>query len=208
MIHIAACLWDVNKRSEKFSLCYDESWVEKLYRGFKRNLTVPFRFVLFTDRIRKFNEPIDQELLSTKEPHYGCLIEPFKLNVPMMIVGLDTVVVRNVDHFAHYCLTESRLALPNHPTKKDYGFINAVAFVPAGHRAIFDKWRGENDMEWLRRSDAVDASILWPRQLQSLKLHEVPLGNQPPEDARIIYMHGSRKPHELTNVQWIREHWR
>lgn len=208
MICIAACLWDVNKRSEKFSLCYDETWVEKLYRGFQRNLTQPFRFVLFTERIRKFNEPIEQELLATKEPHYGCLIEPFKLNVPMMICGLDTVIVGNVDHFAEYCLTQKRLALPYHPTKKDYGFINAVAFVPAGYRAIYDTWNGENDMEWLRKSDAVDTRTLWPKQIQSFKLECVTMGAHAPKDVRIIYMHGSRKPHELKDVPWIKKHWR
>lgn len=207
MLHVAACLWDANAHSQQFSLCYNESWVEKLYRGFRRNLTRPFRFVLFTDRKRDFKEPIEQELLATREPHYGCLIEPFKLNEPTIICGLDTIVVRNVDHFADYCLTETRLALPQHPTKKTYGFINPVAFVPAGHRSIFDDWRGENDMEWLRKRDAVDASELWPGQLQSMKLHNVVLGSHPPDDARIIYFHGSSKPQELKGVEWIRQHW-
>lgn len=208
MLHVSACLWEVNKNTHPFSRCYNEEWVEKLYRGFRRNLTVTFRFVLFTDRKREFKEPIEQEMLETKEPDYGCLIEPFKLNVPTIICGLDTILVRNVDHFAHYCLNETRLALPQHPTKKSYGFINPVAFVPAGHRSIFDEWRGENDMEWLRKRDAVDASELWPGQLQSLKLHNVPLGTNPPVEARIIYMHGSQKCHELGSVGWVQKHWR
>jgi hypothetical protein len=208
MLHVACCLWDPNHNSHNFSLCYDETWVEKLYRGFKRNLTWPFRFVVFTDRRRHFKEvEIRQERLATTEPDYGCLIEPFKLDEPTIICGIDMVVVSNVDHFADYCMTGSKIALPAHPTKRDYGFINPVAFVPKGNRAIYDDWRGENDMEWLRKRDCNDACAMWPGQILSLKLNNVSLGSSPPRDARIIYMHGKKKPHELTGCRWIRNHW-
>lgn len=206
MLHVAACLWDANAKSQRFSLMYDESWVDKLYRGFKRNLTVPFRFVLFTDRKREFTEPIEQELLATSPPDYGCMIEPFKLNAPSIIVGLDTILVRNIDHMAHYCMTETRVALPDHPTKKDYGFINAVAFVPAGNRAIYDEWRGENDMEYLRKRDVVDALKLWPGQLLSFRL-QIGKGKPLPDDVRIVYFHGEQKPHALESERWIRKAW-
>lgn len=209
MIHVACCLWDANEKSHDFSLCYDETWVEKLYRGFRRNLKVPFRFVVFTDRKREFAEQIDQEMLATKTPHYGCLIEPYKINEPTMICGLDMVVLRNVDHFAAYCLTADRPALVGHPTNKaKFGFINPVVFVPAGWRRIYDEWRGENDMDYLKRADFNDASDLWPGQLLSLKLHCVNLGTNPPAEARIVYMHGRSKPHELVDrCGWIKQHW-
>ena len=50
MLIVASLLWDANTQSLPFSSMYDESWVLKLHGGFKRNLTQPFRFVLFTDR--------------------------------------------------------------------------------------------------------------------------------------------------------------
>lgn len=206
ILHVAACLWDPNSKSERFSRAYDETWVEKLYRGFKRNLTLPFRFVLFTDRLREFNEPIEQELLVTKPPDYGCLIEPFILNEPMIVCGLDTVLIKNIDHMARYCLSGDKIALPRHPSKPDYGSINPVAFVPAGHRRIYDEWRGENDMEWLRLQDSVSADKLWSGQILSLKLHDV--RNNGLRAARIVYFHGSFKPHELGHLAWVREHWR
>ena len=209
MITVACCLWDANRHSKDFSLCYSEEWVEKLYRGFRRNLMQPFRFVCFTDRERQFSGGIEQERLETKEPHYGCLIEPFRLNEPTIICGLDTVIVGRVDHFADYCLHAQQVALPGHPTNKPkFGYINPVVFVPKCHRRIYDEWRGENDMKYLQRREFVDASQLWPGQLLSLKLHNVTHGAQPPEGARIVYMHGRSKPHELGHVGWIREHWR
>ena len=210
MLHVACCLWDANRHSQSFSTMYDESWVEKLYRGFARHLSVPFRFVCFTDRERTFKETgIAQERLATSEPHYGCLIEPFRLNEPTIICGLDMIVVRNVDHFGQYCLTAQNVALPSHPTNKaKFGFINPVVFVPAGFRWLADEWRGENDMKFLQDRGFADAQELWPAQILSLKLNAVPLGSQPPGAARIIYMHGNKKPHELVErVPWIKQHW-
>lgn len=207
-LNVACCLWEPNSKSQSFSLCYDESWVEKLYRAFRRQLTKPFRFVCFTDRARSFCAGIEQERLATRVPHYGCLIEPFRLNEPTIICGLDTVLVRNVDHFAAYCLSADRPALPGHPTNKPkFGFINPVVFVPAGFRWLYDEWRGENDMDFLKRRDFNDTGELWPGQLLSLKLHNVVLGSMPPPDARIIYFHGRSKPHELGNCGWIKDHW-
>lgn len=209
MLHIACCLWDANKHSQSFSIMYDESWVEKLYRGFRRNLTKPFRFVCFTDRERGFaHDEIEQERLATADPHYGCLIEPFRLNEPTIICGLDMVIVLNIDHFAAYCETAETVALPGHPTnKKKFGFINPVVFAPKGFRWLYDEWRGENDMKYLQDRGFTDTNDLWPGQLLSLKLNAVPHGTHPPAGARIIYMHGRSKPHELSHVGWIRDHW-
>jgi hypothetical protein len=60
MLHVVTLLWDANLHSQVFSRDYDESWVEKLYRGFARNLSEPFRFVVFTDRERTFRAPRDR----------------------------------------------------------------------------------------------------------------------------------------------------
>jgi len=205
-LHVACCLWDANRHSAAFSRCYDEAWVEKLYRGFARNLTIPFRFVVFTDRSRRFAEPaIDQIRLMSREPDYGALTEPYRLNEPMILCGLDTVIVRNIDHMAQHCLTADRIALPRDPYQPARS-INGVQLVPRGHRRVFDEWRGENDMVWLRRFDVDFIDDIWPGQVLSLKFHKVrDLGLQ---DARIVYMHGEPKAPSLTHLPWIKEHWR
>lgn len=209
MLNVACCLWDANANSQSFSLCYDESWVEKLYRGFSRNLTGPFKFVVFTDRLRQFSEGnISQERLATIRPHYGCLIEPFKISEPTIICGLDTVIVRNLDHFAAYCLQEDRPAAVGHPSNKPkFGFINPVVLKPSGWTHLYDEWRGENDMDYLKRRDFNDIGEMYPGQLLSLKLNKVTHGANLPPDARIIYFHGRSKPHELQHVDWIKQHW-
>jgi hypothetical protein len=81
MLHITTCLWARNRHSGRFCPGYDESWVERLYRGFRRNLTVPFRFVCLVDIERQFNEPdIEQLVMLTQEPENGALAEAFRLD--------------------------------------------------------------------------------------------------------------------------------
>jgi hypothetical protein len=204
VLHVATCLWDVNNKSQPFSRCYDESWVEKLYRGFRRNLAVPFRFVVFTDRLRRYHEPIEQELLKTARPDYGCMIEPFRFDEPSIICGLDTVILEPIDHMARYCLEETKIALPAHPSKP-HVTINPIVFAPKGHTHVFNAWRGENDMEWLKVQDHVKSDTMWPGQIRSFKLHDV--RRRGIQDARIVYFHGAPKMHEIDNQRWLTENW-
>lgn len=204
MLQVATCLWDVNKHSLPGSRCYSEEWVNRLYRGFKRNLSLRFRFVVFTDKKRKFCEGVEQELLTAETPDYGSFTEPYRLDEPMILVGLDTVIVDNLDHFWNYCFTADKIALPRDPYKPEQS-INAVALVPAGHRRIWDEWDGQNDMEWLRQQDTAFIDDIWPGHLLSLKAHDV--RRKGLQEARIIYFHGRPKMHELGHLDWIKEHW-
>jgi hypothetical protein len=203
MITVATLLWDANRHSRDFSSMYDESWVDKLYRGFSRNLTEPFRFVCFTDRARSFSEPVEIERLKAAEPTYATCIEPYRLDEPMILVGLDTIVTGNVDHLAAYCETGDRIALPRDPFRPKIA-CNGVALVPAGWKRIATRHRGENDMEWVRRFPHHFIDDLWPGHVVSFKGHVKRHGLG---DARIVYLHGKEKPHELGHVDWVHEHW-
>jgi hypothetical protein len=205
MLKIATCFWETNGASFAFSRCYDESWVNKLYDGFARNLTRPHQFVLFTDRKRDYGDrDICQVLIDSNPPSYCAFVEPYRLNEPMILVGLDTIITGNIDRLADYCFTASTLALPEdpyHPTL----VCNGVALVPAGCRHVYERWNGENDMDWMRVQRFKVIDQLFPGQVVSYKGHvkEHGLG-----DARIVYFHGHEKPHELPDVEWIAAHWR
>ena len=202
MLTIATLLWDARPDSLPTSRCYDETWVEKLYRGFARNLTRPFTLAVFTDRPRTFAEPVQQVRLARPEAGYGCCIEPFRLNTPTIVVGLDTVVTGNCDGLADYCEQAIWPLLPRSPGKP-YA-CNGVALVPAGNRRIYDDWRGENDMEWLRRQRHELIERHYPGQVKSWRLEAKPDGLG---DARLVYFHGREKPHELAHEPFIQEHW-
>lgn len=204
VITVATCLWDANAFSHPFSRCYDDSWADKLYRGFKRNLTLPFRFVVFTDRERKFRESVEQMPILRRPIHYGACVEPFALNVPLIFVGLDTIVVGNVDKLARWCLqNRGKLALPKHPYEP--WSINGVVLWGGGNPAIFGNWAGENDMDWMRSFEHQRIDDLFPRKVVSYKAHVTRHGLH---KARIVYFHGQPKPPELMHLPWVRECWR
>ena len=206
---VACCLWDANEGSRPFSTFYDETWVDKLYRAYARSLTLPFKFVCFTDHVRQFSEPIEQvgfKKLNGELPDYGQLIEPFRLNEPMILTGLDTVITGNIDHLMSYCFLGDKVALPRDPNHLDT-ICNGVALVPRGHSDIYHLWDGGNhylsDMDWLRRQDYAVLDDLFPGHVVSYKCHVKAKGLG---DARIVYFHGKEKPHEISEP-WVDLHW-
>ena len=50
---------------------YDTAYVEKLYRGFQRNLSIPFEFVCLTDRNYHFTENIRDVRFERSVDQYG-----------------------------------------------------------------------------------------------------------------------------------------
>lgn len=203
MITVTTCFWRANKHTAPASRGYEPFWVDRLAAGFARNLTIPHRFIVFTDRTYRFAEGVEQQLLSTDEPDWSCMIEPFQLDEPSIIVGLDTVVTGNTDEMARYCLEAGRIALPRSPGK-DYA-CNGVALVPAGHRSIYANWSGENDMEWLRTQPHDFIDDLFPGQVASYKCAVRPNGLG---DTRIVYFHGRPKMSDALHERWVRDHWR
>lgn len=209
MITVAACLWDANPLSKQFSRHYTEADVCALYRGFKRHLTMPFRFVCWSEKDRDYAEPeIEQRRLVDARPCYGSLTQCYELNEPTIMVGLDTVIVGNCDHIASYCLEAEKPAVPMDPFIPDT-VCNGVTLVPAGNDWLWREYHGQNDMDWIRDSWKAGRVIafdkLFPNQIVSYKRH-VERGGLT-EDTRICYFHGEKKPHELPHVAWIGRHW-
>lgn len=210
MITVATLFWQCNDATGHFADGYTTEWVEKLYRGFKRNLSDPFRFVVFTDQLREYKEPVEQRLLTNRSaPAYVDCLEPYRLDVPMILVGLDTVVTGNCDHLAEYCMTASQIALPRDPYKP-HMVCNGVALVPAGHADVWFKAQPSTlpprwaDMQRLRDLPHVFLNDLYPGHVVSYK---VDVARDGLGDARIVYFHGDRKPHQVRGVEWLNEAW-
>lgn len=204
MLTVVTLLWGANQNSRDFSSMYDESWAEKLYRGFARNLTVPFRFVCYGDREWTFSEPIEQVRLKDRIPGYSSCIQPYEQPGPMILVGLDTLIVGNIDHLARSAAERSTLGLPRDPYKPERA-CNGVALVPPGYQHVASDHEGENDMEHVRCYPHGFLDDEFPGQVVSWKAHVERFGVG---DARIIYFHGKRKMDELTDHPVVREHWR
>ena len=201
---ICTLLWAPNEKTEHFSQMYDEEWVEKLYRGFARNLTVPFTFVCFTDRPRHSELSISWSVIpGLGKNGYGDCILPYMLGGPMILVGLDTVVVGNIDLMAQYVLAGGEYALPRDPFWPTRA-CNGVALIPEGMEIIYHEHQGENDMEHVRKYPHVFIDDLFPGQVVSYKCHVKEHGW---DGVKIAYFHGKEKPHELTDPM-ILQNWR
>lgn len=203
MLVISTCFWRANSKTATASQGYAPFWVDRLARAWQRNLTTPHRFVCFTDRAYDFQEKVEQLPLASKVPGWESMIEPFQLSEPSIICGLDTVIVGNCDALADYCLTADRIALPLSPGKPFA--CNAIVLKPEGHTDIYTRWSGENDMEWLRAQPHEFIDTRFPGWVQSYKCHVRPRGLQ---KSRVVYMHGRPKMDDLSNVHWVKAHWR
>jgi hypothetical protein len=205
MINIVSLLWEANEHSHEFSRAYSNEWAAKLFNGFRRNLTVPHKFVLFTDMPRNLPKDIKQIVqpdLGTGG--YADCVRPFALNEPMILLGLDSLIVGNVDKLARWCLDNpGKLALPKHPYE-EYS-INGVQLWGGGNPDIYGKWTGQNDMDWIRTFPHERIDELWPGKVVSYRAHVRPDG---PGKARIIYFHGRLKFNELLNDPFIKANWR
>lgn len=134
------------------------------------------------------------------------MTEPYRLNHPMLLTGLDTLFVGCLDGFGQWCLDHPReLALPRHPYQPDVS-INGISLWGGGNSDIYDRWSGENDMTWIRGFPHENVDVLWPGQIVSFKAHAALQGL--PAAARIVYLHGTPKMHELMHLPWVREAWR
>lgn len=205
MLTVATCYWDALPDTPPNSRCFTPEWVDRLARNVRRHLTRPHRFIVFVDRVRHFTEAVQQLKLSRQPAGFHSMIEPFRIEGPLIVMGLDTVIVGNIDHMADWCEKPGTIGLPTDPYEHERT-INGVALVPPGNRRIYDAWRGENDMVWLRNFPARRIDDEFPGQVVSLKFDDV--RRKGLQNARIVYMHGRPKQHELTHLDWVRENWR
>lgn len=202
-ITFATLFWEPNSNSFDFSTQYTTEWVEKLYRGFARNTTYDFDFIVYTDQLRQYNEPIAQKLLMGSNYGYGDCIQPYEMDKPMILVGLDTIITGNIDHLVEHCFKTTKVALPNAVYKKGRA-CNGVALVPGGMKhEYYDGWDGENDMDWICNKDHDRIDDLFPGHVVSYKGH---VKNAGLGDSRIVFFHGKEKPDEV-KTRWIRENW-
>lgn len=203
MLTVATCFWRPNRHSADFSRCYTEEWVNRLARGFRRNLSFDIRFVVLTDREYQFDDGVEQEPIGDDEPDWSSMIEPFRIEGPMIVAGLDTVVTGNCDALWNYCYTADRIALPRSPGKR-YA-CNGICLVPSGQTGIYTRWGGQNDMDWLRLQDHGFIDDELPGQVVSYKCDVRPNGLG---DARVVYFHGPPKMDALPDEPFVRNHWR
>lgn len=193
MILVTTVLWDANQKTKQCALgkhAYRELHVQRLYEYLKPCLAVPWKLVVFTDRYRKM--PGEQILLE-QPPGYPSEIEPYRLDEPMINMGLDTVPVGNMDNLADFVQNTKGIYLSKNPeaTKPNLG----VQLVPRGFRKVYESfdWSRSSAMDHVRSFASGTIDKVFPGYVQSYKWGP----NR--KEARILYFHGNPKP---THCRW------
>jgi hypothetical protein len=210
VIIFATLLWAPNDQSFPFSRHYTTDWVERLYRSIDRNYGGDFRFIVWTDKLRTYCEPIEQRPITSPFPTYGDCVEPYAASdeAPMILMGLDTVATGNLEDLVDYAKHATVLALPRDPYNPRQA-CNGVALIPQGHGFVWNDWidRREGDMDRCRSVEHVFIDDLFPGQCVHYRTGVAGSGLG---DARLVYFSGEDKPGAMPRREapWLKDHWR
>ena len=127
---------------------YDTAYVEKLYRGFKRNLTIPFDFICLVDKNYIFQEDIKAVRFKRSVDQYGwmSLMEMYRPDLCEGIrftIGLDTIITGPIDDIVTSSV--SKFAVCTDPMYPEQ-ICNAVTLsTPEFCEEFWSMWEGNED---------------------------------------------------------------
>ena len=224
-ITIVTALFDGRQTKVPHSVgIYDESWVDKLYRGIERNYNGTFGFICLTEKTRRFKEPIRQVRFSRSVDQYGwmSLMEQYRPDLCIgnrCTMGLDTIITGPLNDIFEYSPEKVALCTdPYHP----HLVCNAITLAtPEFAEEIWNIWLNDeqkilkectlfgspSEMVLLRKLYGNSPRIddMFPGRIVSYRV-DVASMNIAVEDTSIIYFHGTTKPHQV-NKEWMRRHW-
>lgn len=206
-------------------------YVAKLKRAVERNLSIPHRFICFTDDVE--NAPDDIEAIPLRpmtwkraSPKAYVYTAPFS-GAPIeegervIMFDLDNIIIGSIDDMAAYvgnfCV---RGTFPSSLKKIGRSDGDMIAFKAGSDecKKVYDMVKAEQDTdcamtegdERLIISKALPNVDIWqdiiPGQIVSYK-EEVRKNPRILNNARVVSMHGKPAPHELEEAEWIRGNW-
>lgn len=202
---------------------YNAEWVAKLQRGVARHLTLPHRFVCFSD----VDVPcgVERIPLVTDWPGWWGKLEVFSTPIDgtTLYLDLDTVVVGSLDRIAAYphrftmCHEYYRphlLCSTAMAWSGDFSWLyEAFAEDPEGLAQHYDSVLPGGrigDQAFLEdclfeERVATFRDLFGERSIASYKVHNCQ--DAPPVDAAVVSYHGRPKPHEI-KTGWVPREWR
>lgn len=218
MIHVICIKWGIN---------YPSEYVNKLFKGIQRNTTKEFSFTCFTEVSTGIIYP---EIKIQPLPHYtgdwyskiGLYNQDLYLpDDQVFYFDLDTVITGDLDEIFSYKGDFMILRDPYNKNLFGSGLMSwrptAVNHMWANYTNGYKHSRG--DQAW--PEEQYPTADIWqeayPEKVISYKIHIVGKGrinnnNWPKhggslDTASIVYFHGKPKPHEVRELNWMKESW-
>lgn len=209
----------------KFGSKYNSEYVNKLFRGIKRNTSKEFLFTCFTDQYDGILEDIDIRAI----PHptgdwyskIGLYDETlYNLNDQIFYFDLDTVIVGNLDKIFEY--SGDFIILRDFYRSDGYG-SGLMAWRPHAVNHMFKNfthgYRSRlGDQGW--PEEQYPNADIWqehyPEKIISYKVHVQNNGKTNPgwtqhggnlDTASIVCFHGRPMPHHVIKLNWMQKHW-
>lgn len=200
---------------------YDESYIEKLHNGLRRNLTYRFNFRVFS--------PMGEDKELCKVP--GCfarlrmfdpvwqkrngLVEGEKL----VCLDLDLVITGSLESL--FNRTESFVILHGANAVNPCKFNGSVMMLTIGkHAEVWEDFSLEKAREVPFHEFPDDQGWLWHKLPEAAGWQNGPWSgiyafgkrwwpknHQLPQGAKIVSFFGKRDPSQFTHLDWVRQHW-
>lgn len=224
-INIICTLFDGRNSSIPHTVgVYTPEWVDKLYRGIKRNYSGHFNFICLTDQNYKFKEDVQGIRLSKSVDQYGWMslmdfYHPDICKGKRFTIGLDTIITGPLDELFSYNGDIGLVTDPYYPNN----VCNAVSISNDNFcQQFWDIWETKEE-EIIRKCKLFEAPSemialnkyspsvpdlldkLYPNKILSYKVHlkqNVNLLNE----SSLVYFHGNPKPHQLEDL-WVKKYW-
>ena len=203
---------------------YGADYVNRLYGMVSRNLTLPFKFVCFTENPRDIHPDVEIHSLPSlglpdNIPERGwlklaTLQNPLSnLEGTALFLDLDVVIVDNIDCFVEL-ETEFSICFDEKKKKERIGNSSVYKFTIGAHADVLEYFQNNFDSvkdsyrnEQAYLSDKINEKgilTFWPKEwTPSFKYHCIPkfpfnFTQEPfiPKGAKIILFHGKPEPYE------------
>ncbi len=228
MIHLCFCIWNGDRDWDNIERNIE--YVNKLYRGVTRNLSLDHEFICFADEqnynmlINNIDSKIDLSLLESKS-WKGCLpkLKPFDRNNRfygrVITMDLDCIIVESLDDMFSYT---GDLATRRKFNGEKVSGGDMIGFPGGYHSWIWD-WLQETPGQVEAETHGSERFIyrnhfssldfwndLYPGQLISYKRHVKKNNEILPKNCRIVSCHNNPRPHELQtkNSKLVERYWK
>lgn len=195
---------------------YDYHWVNRLYLAVKRNLTIPHRFVCFTDYTGGLKCPaagFPRFLDGSGWWAKLSLFRPGLFDGLVLYLDLDSLIVGNLDFVKEYTGSFALLRDFYRP----HGYGSGAMLFRGDHSHIWTEWLRQKcpteistetwgDQAWMEKElpEADLLQDLWPGRFVSYK-EDCQEGC--PEGASVVCFHGEPKNHQFSDDHWVTRTW-
>jgi hypothetical protein len=229
-----ACVYYGDKYSKPATAPW--SYIQNLYNMVKRNLTIPHRFICFTDNViihkRKEFKHSDIEFRKFKRHDFEGWFNKLQLFSPQselegdtLYMDLDIVIMKNIDCFG--TIGESKNFVGMNDFNPTSGLFNSsiMRFNNQYHNIIWEEYiKKRGDFTKMHGDQEIISSIIkdhkdtisfpdeWTQSYKWLnrkgeRYHIDKMTYEQDPNAKVCVFHGNPNPHESTQ-EWVKSLWK